>query len=279
MAQEAFEELLEIAIREDLGEAGDVTSNAIFVDQRIKAVLTAKDSGVLAGEDYFQRVFKRLDAATSVEFTVHDGSRLEFGARIARVSGLARSVLAAERIAVNFLSFLSGIATMTRACVDAAETGGRAVILDTRKTLPGYRSLSKYAVLVGGGRNHRMGLFDMAIIKDNHIDAAGSITRAVGSVRAKTGDGFRIEVECRNAREVEEALACDVDMIMLDNMDGPSCRAAVDLGKGRVPFEASGNMTIARLPEYAGTGVGFISVGALTHSVKAFDFSLTVEKE
>jgi nicotinate-nucleotide pyrophosphorylase (carboxylating) len=187
--------------------------------------------------------------------------------------------LAGERTAINFLAFLSGIATGTELFVTAAKTHGKALILDTRKTLPGYRRLSKYAVTVGGGVNHRMGLYDMILIKDNHIDAAGSLTKAVERVREKWGARFRIEVECRGIEEVKEALGAKADIIMLDNMDSGTARAAADLGKGMVKIESSGDMTLEKVAEYSPIGVDYISVGKLTHSVKAFNFSLQIKKD
>jgi nicotinate-nucleotide pyrophosphorylase (carboxylating) len=278
MNDSAFETLLDLAVREDLGDSGDVTSEAVFEGQTTVAVLKSKDSGVLAGEAYFSRCFARIDPETRVDFSVHDGAVLFPGDTVATVSGKVKSVLEAERISINFLSFLSGIASQTRLFVEAAAAAGKTAILDTRKTLPGYRVMSKYAVTVGGGRNHRMGLYDMVLIKDNHIDAAGSITRAVSLVRAKWGSRFRIEVECRNLAEVREALASAVDVIMLDNMAPGPCREAVGLGSGSVAFEASGNMSLERIAEYSAIGVDYISIGKLTHSVTAFDFSLQIRK-
>jgi len=278
MKRDDFDTLLDLAFEEDLGDRGDLTSQAIFGDERSAALLSSKDTGVLAGMDCFVRVYARLDPEVRVSALLEEGASLSPGDPVARIEGRTLSLLSGERIAINVLAFLSGIATATRSYVEAAARNGRAVILDTRKTLPGYRRLSKYAVSVGGGRNHRMGLHDMVLIKDNHIDAAGSITAAVGRVRTRWGDRFRIEVECRNAEEVEEALSAGVDIIMLDNMSVSATREALALGKGRVLFESSGDMTREKVAEYAATGVDYISVGRLTHSVKAFDFSLRVVK-
>lgn len=197
---------------------------------------------------------------------------------MAYVTGKVISVLSAERIALNFLSTLSGIATRTREYVQAARAGGKAVILDTRKTLPGYRYLSKYAVTTGGGENHRMGLYDMVMIKDNHVDAAGGITRAVRLVRQQWGSKFRIEVECRDLAEVDEAVACQVDVIMLDNMDTDEIRKAVSRVGGGIKLEASGNMDLSRIKEVSSTGVDYISAGSITKSVRALDFSLKKDK-
>lgn len=278
MLGKEFDALLELALEEDLADVGDVTSEAIFGDEICDAVLTSKDRGVLAGIELFEGVFRKIDPSVKVTRLRNDGDVLAKGDRVARLSGRTRSLLSGERTAINFLAFLSGIATGTRAYVEAARGRGKAVILDTRKTLPGYRKLSKYAVVVGGGRNHRMGLFDMVLIKDNHIDAAGSLTGAVDRVRDRWKDRFRIEVECRTLDEVREAMKAGVDVIMLDNMDSGTAAQAVALGDGKVLFESSGDMTPERVAEYAPTGVDFISVGKLTHSVKAFDFSMLIER-
>ncbi|MDA3852140.1 MAG: carboxylating nicotinate-nucleotide diphosphorylase [Spirochaetaceae bacterium] len=276
MEKDNFEEILEMALAEDLGERGDITSRAIFDDDLTAAALKSKDEGILAGIDFFRRVFERVDSRVKVTPLKQDGDWITPGENIALVKGPTFSVLEAERTAINFLSFLSGIASYTKAHVEAVGEDNKCVILDTRKTLPGYRHMSKYAVLQGGGQNHRMGLYDMVMIKDNHIDAAGSISHAVNHVRDKWGSKFRIEVECRDLQEVEEALAESVDVIMLDNMTPEEVVAAVQHGKSKVLFEASGNMDIEKIKEYAPLGIDFISVGALTHSVKAFDFSLVV---
>lgn len=276
MKDSFFEQILTMALQEDLGDVGDVTSRAIFSDHMTNAVLYSKDRGILAGAHFFRQVFNYVDSTLKVELLKNDGHILENGDKIALISGKTSSILEGERTAINFLSFLSGIASETDRCVMAAGETGGAVILDTRKTLPGYRSLSKYAVSVGGGTNHRMGLYDMVMIKDNHIDAAGSITSAVEKVRAKWGDAFEIEVECRNGDEVREAVSLGVERIMLDNMNPRETAEAVRLGNGKVLFEASGNMDCAKIREYSPTGIHFISVGGLTHSVKAFDFSLRI---
>ncbi|MBN2656450.1 MAG: carboxylating nicotinate-nucleotide diphosphorylase [Spirochaetales bacterium] len=276
MKDSYFDKILELALDEDLKEVGDITSRAIFGEEATRAVLYSKDSGVLAGIGFFQQVFERVDSSLDVRLLKKDGEILVPGDRIAEISGRTASILEAERTAINFLSFLSGIATETDKCVTAADKTGGAVILDTRKTLPGYRTLSKYAVSVGGGKNHRMGLYDMVMIKDNHIDAAGSITAAVERVRDKWNSSFEIEVECRNLDEVREAVSLGVERIMLDNMDPELCSEAVALGNGAVTFEASGNMHIEKIMKYSPTGVHFISVGGLTHSVRAFDFSLKI---
>lgn len=275
-----IEELISMALEEDLDESGDITSKAIFRDEIGKAVLTSKGVGVLAGTETFLRVFDKIDPAVRVEFLKKEGDSLEAGTRVAEIRGKIVSLLTAERTALNFISYLSGIATRTRRLVEAvsAET----TILDTRKTLPGYRKLAKYAVKLGGGSNHRMGLYDMVLIKDNHIDAAGSITEAVRRVRSSWNNTYRIEVECRTLREVREALDLEVDVIMLDNMTPETAARAAALrkeaGKASVSFEVSGNMDEKKIRDYTKIGVDYISVGSLTHSVEAFDFSMTITK-
>jgi len=276
MIDENFNNLLAMALEEDLKEVGDVTSRSIFKEEETTAVLYSKDIGILAGIEFLKKVFYQVDPSISISLFVKEGHLLSQGDKIAEIKGKTRSILEAERTAINFLSFLSGIATETDRCVSAAEESGKAVILDTRKTLPGYRLLSKYAVTVGGGRNHRIGLFDMVMIKDNHIDAAGSITAAVQKVREKWESTYSIEVECRTLDEVKEAVSLNVDIIMLDNMDPETTIQAVGMGNGDVQFEASGNMDIEKIRKYSPTGVDFLSVGKLTHSVTAFDFSLKI---
>jgi nicotinate-nucleotide pyrophosphorylase (carboxylating) len=274
MRESDYLPLLQLALREDLGDLGDITSQAVTPDGESAATLWSKDTGVLAGEEVFSAVFRAIDPDTRVHFTLHDGAALEKGRRVAEIRGRTVSVLSGERTSLNFISFLSGIATATRSVVERARASGHAVILDTRKTLPGWRALSKYAVTVGGGRNHRQGLYDMVLIKDNHVDSAGSIAEAARRVRALWGPRFTVEVECRNAAEVRDALAAGVEMIMLDNMDAEEIRHEVQKIAGRAKVEASGTMTPERIPAVSAAGVDFISVGAITHSVRSFDFSL-----
>jgi len=274
MRESDYHALLQLALSEDLGELGDITSQAVTPDEDRRATLWSKDAGVLAGEEVFAAVFRAIDPETRVEFDLHDGAMLEKDERVAEVRGKGLSILSAERTSLNFISFLSGIATATHSLVERARASGRAVILDTRKTLPGWRALSKYAVTVGGGGNHRQGLYDMVLIKDNHVDSAGSVAEAVSRVRRRWGTRFRIEVECRTTAEVTEALAAGVDMIMLDNMDAEAIRREVQRIAGRVKVEASGMMTSERIPAVSAAGVDFISVVAITHSVRSFDFSL-----
>lgn len=275
MQRSDYDHLIRSALAEDLADVGDVTSSALFGDERLVARLSCKARGVLAGAEIFATVFESVDEQTRVDFRKADGDALSPGDHVATIEGRASAVLSAERVALNFLSFLSGIATSTREYVDEAARGGRAKILDTRKTLPGYRVLSKYAVSIGGGTNHRMGLYDMVMLKDNHIDRAGSITRAVSAVRERWGTRYRIEVECRTLDDVAEARELEVDVIMLDNMSIEETRRAVALCAGSPELEASGNMNLSRVREVSAAGVDFISVGMLTHSVTGLDFSLT----
>jgi len=278
MHESDYMPLITLALREDLGELGDVTSQAVVPAGDAEATLWSKDAGVLAGEEVFRAVFAAVDGGVRVDFLLHDGAPLAKGMAVATVKGPAASLLCGERIALNFVSFLSGIATATADLVAVARAAGTAAILDTRKTLPGWRALSKYAVTVGGGRNHRMGLHDMVLIKDNHVDSAGSVTAAVRAARARWGDRFPIEVECRTDAEVREALAAGVTIILLDNMDPARIREEVALVAGRAKLEASGNMTRDRIAAVSATGVDYISVGALTHSAPALDLSLEVEE-
>lgn len=286
MTPDDYLPLVRLALREDLGDRGDITTDAVFSGEIAGALLVSKDSGILAGAEIFAAVYRELDRAISVTFQKNDGDVLQPGDTVAVVNGPVASILSGERVAINFLSFLSGIASGTKRFVDAAAAGGRAVVLDTRKTLPGYRMLSKYAVRTGGGRNHRTGLYDMVLIKDNHIDFSGSITRAVERVRSRWGREYRIEVECRTLEEVREALACRVDVVMLDNMDEKTVKEAVLLrdgpGSGHfehagIEFEASGNINLKTVGTMSGTGVDYVSVGSITHSVRCFDFSMKTE--
>lgn len=264
--------LIEMAFNEDLLDTGDITSEAIFKDEIYSYKLIAKESGILCGIEIFSAVMKFIDDSITVQNYFHDRDYINRGDIIADVSGPVVSVLKGERTALNFISHLSAIATKTAIFVKRAE--GKVVILDTRKTLPGYRELQKYAVNCGGGENHRMGLYDMVMIKDNHSDAAGGITPAVNRVKAKWGDKYKIEVETRNMEEVKEALKCGVDRIMLDNMSDADMEEAVEYIAGRAETEASGNMNLQRIISASHTGVDYISFGELTNSVKAFDFSL-----
>jgi nicotinate-nucleotide pyrophosphorylase (carboxylating) len=273
----ALDALIPLALHEDIETRGDVTSDAIFPpDARTRARIVAKSDGVIAGWFVVERVYAALDPLVNVDFHVEDGSRVTRGTLIAEIDGSARALLTGERTALNFLQRLSGIATLTRRYVDAIDGTG-ALILDTRKTTPGYRTLEKYAVRMGGAHNHRMGLYDAAMIKDNHIDAAGSIAAAVARVRAHAPD-VRIIVEVRDLDELRQTLPLNVDQILLDNMNLEQLRACVDETAGRIALEASGNMTLERVRAAAETGVNYISVGALTHSTPALDLSMQIER-
>ncbi len=264
--------LIELALKEDLQDIGDVSSIAIFDKEEDKFFLVAKDTGIICGVNIFKKVFAYVDSSVKVDFLFEDGDCISFGDHIATVSGKVVSILQAERTAINFLSHLSAISTKTNKFVK--EANGKVKILDTRKTLPGYRMLQKYAVKCGGGENHRIGLFDMAMLKDNHNDSAGGITKAVNKVRDRWGDELKIEVETRNLDEVKEALSLNINRIMLDNMSNEDTKTAVKLISNKMEVEASGNMNFDRIKSVSETGVDFISFGELTHTITAFDFSL-----
>ncbi len=266
------------ALEEDIG-SGDVTSEGLLTGgESGSARAYAKSDLVMAGIDVFGRVFRTMDKTLQVEPLVNDGNHVKAGDDIARVSGSLKNILAAERVALNFLQRMCGIATMTNRFVKAVE-GTEVRILDTRKTAPGLRFLDKYAVRVGGGMNHRFGLDRGVLIKDNHIAAAGGIREAVGRIRKCAPPAFTIEVEVRTFVEVEEALDCNVDIIMLDNMTRSEQMEAVRRIGGKALVEASGNVTLDTVADIAATGVDFISVGSLTHSVIAADISMVIEKE
>lgn len=260
------------ALEEDIG-SGDVTTNTIVpANASLRGRIVAKENGVVAGLEIARQVMLSLDQSVVFDAQVEDGTKVDRGTVLADIQGPARALLTGERIALNFLGRMSGIATLTRKFVDAV-SATKAVILDTRKTAPGLRVTDKLAVRLGGGQNHRTGLFDMVLIKDNHIDFAGSITAAVERVRA-SGTKLEIEVETRTLDNVREALALGVERILLDNMSSSTMREAVAICDGRAKLEASGNVTLENVLEVAGTGVDYISVGALTHSPKVFDVSL-----
>jgi nicotinate-nucleotide pyrophosphorylase (carboxylating) len=267
------EHLIDLALEEDAG-LGDVTSRAIFpARHRSRAVIAAKQELVLCGVEVAARVFSRLDASLKVRLLARDGDRLKQGAKALQVDGATASILTAERTALNFLQRLSGIATQA-ARYAAAVKGTGVRIVDTRKTTPGWRALEKYAVRTGGGFNHRSSLGEQVLIKDNHIAAAGSITRAVKLCRAAAAHGATIEVEAKTLPEVQQAVSAGADIILLDNMTPAQVRAAVRVIAGRARVEVSGGVTLATLRDYALPGVDIISVGALTHSVTAADLSL-----
>jgi nicotinate-nucleotide pyrophosphorylase (carboxylating) len=263
---------IKLALEEDIG-TGDATTNSIVpAEAKLRGRVVAKQDGVVAGIEVAQRVFHELNDSVIFASLVNEGALVSKRTTIAEVEGSARALLTGERAALNFLGRMSGIATLTRRFVDAV-AGTNARILDTRKTAPGLRTLDKWAVKLGGGENHRIGLFDMILIKDNHIDFAGSITSAVERARATKTD-LEIEVETRTLDDVQEALDLGVSRILLDNMRADTMKEAVALANGRAKLEASGNVTIENVLEVARTGVDYISVGALTHSAKVFDVSL-----
>ncbi len=268
-----IDDIIASALAEDIGD-GDVTSmHTITADARHEGRFLAKASGVVAGLVVAERVFRALQPDIEFESSAADGDRVERSEDLAWVRGNGRAILTGERVALNFMQRMSGIATATRRYVDAV-AGTNAVILDTRKTMPGLRVLDKWAVELGGGQNHRFGLYDMAMIKDNHIAAVGGITAAVERIRQGDVRHRPIEVEVTNLDELKEALKLSVDRIMLDNMDTETMRQAVALTSGRTPLEASGNVSLQTVTAIAATGVDYISVGSLTHSVIALDISL-----
>lgn len=266
-----IDRVVENGLREDIA-GGDVTTDVLFdAGQMGRGVFRAKQGGVIAGLPIAERVFAQFDSSVRFESRVSDGDSAKAGTVIAEASGLVRSLLTGERLALNLLQRMSGIATLSRKYVDAI-AGLPVTILDTRKTAPGLRYLDKYAVRCGGATNHRLNLNELAMVKDNHLKAAGGITKAVAKLRA--GANIRIEVECANLDQVREALAAGADIIMLDNMDVATMREAVKLIAKRAQVEASGNISLENVRAVAETGVDFISIGKLTHSVAALDISM-----
>lgn len=274
--KQQIKQIIKAALAEDIG-TGDVTTEAtVNPKKKGRAQAIAKDDFVVAGIDVFEATFKCLDKKIKVKKVIADGCRARKGVIIAEVEGRLSAILQAERVALNLFQRMSGIATLTAKYTEAVR-GTKAKILDTRKTAPGLRVLDKMAVRLGGGMNHRIGLYDGVLIKDNHIEAAGGITAAVLAERRHLLRKLKIEVETKNMQEVKEALACGVDIIMLDNMTNSAMRKAVDYIAGRALTEASGNVNLQRVREIAATGVDFISIGELTHSVRAADISLKVK--
>jgi nicotinate-nucleotide pyrophosphorylase (carboxylating) len=272
----AVDDLIRRALSEDIGD-GDVTTAAtVAADARGRGVLLAKARLVVAGLDVAQRTFELVakDARVAVVRHVADGDLVQAGTRLATIDGPAAALLTGERTALNLLQRLSGIATATRAYVDAAR--GRITVLDTRKTTPTLRALEKYAVRTGGGTNHRFGLFDLILIKDNHVRLAGGVARAVAAAR-RAAPGLTIEVEAQSVEEAAQAADAGADIILLDNLSVADLRAAVAVVAGRAKTEISGGVTLERIPELATTGADYVSVGALTHSVQAADISLEIE--
>lgn len=269
-----YREIVRRALDEDIG-SGDVTTEAtVGADRRARGVFLVKADCVVAGLDVALEAFRLLDPGIGATVHRRDGDRCQAGEEIAEVSGPARALLVGERTALNFLQRLSGIATRARRFVDAA--GGRIVVLDTRKTTPGLRVLEKYAVRAGGAANHRAGLFDAVLIKDNHIRLAGGVAEAIARMR-ESRPGMPIEIEAQSLDEVDAALAAGVEILLVDNMSTEEIRAAVTRARGRAKVEISGGVTLERIPELAATGADFVSVGALTHSAPAVDISFELE--
>lgn len=272
----AIEPLIEAGLQEDIG-TGDLTTNLLIpADTKTQAIWVAKASGIVAGLQVAEAVFKRLDPQVEFKPKIQDGDPVVPAQLIATIDGTYRALLTGERLALNFVQRMSGIATETARYAEALAPFNTC-ILDTRKTIPGHRLLDKYAVKTGGGTNHRIGLFDMVLIKDNHISVAGGITNAVKAIQSQIDKTIKIEVETTNLDEVQEALAMKVDIIMLDNMDNATMSEAVRIINGRAKVEASGNMNLQRIKEVAATGVDYISIGALTHSVTALDISQKIK--
>ncbi|HSN76058.1 MAG TPA: carboxylating nicotinate-nucleotide diphosphorylase [Anaerolineae bacterium] len=272
---EQIDQIIRNALAEDIGDGDVTTLNTIPESAVLAGRFLAKADGVIAGLAAAWRVFELLDPRVQVTEFMHDGDRVQAGQIIATISGPGRALLTGERVALNLMQRMAGIATLTRRYVDAV-AGTQAVILDTRKTAPGLRALDKWAVRLGGGQNHRIGLYDMAMIKDNHIAAVGGIAEAVRRVRAGDPRGRPIEVEVTDLEQLREALDQPIDRILLDNMSLEQMREAVQIAAGRIPLEASGNVNLDTVAAIAATGVDFISSGALTHSVKALDVSLDI---
>ena len=276
LSQKYIDDIIYTALDEDINYIDVTTDNLICNEERSEAMLIAKDSGIICGIDIAARVFDLAGGDVEKEILACDGTYVHTGDIIAKFRGSTRTLLKGERTALNILQHMSGVATATNKCVRLVE-GTKARITDTRKTLPGLRRLQKYAVTVGGGKNHRYNLSDGAMLKDNHIDAYGSITAAVSRLRERMGHMVKVEVEVRNFDELQEALDCGCEIIMLDNMSLRDMKMAVSVAGGKALLEASGNITSKNIREVAETGVDIISLGALTHSVKCFDISMKIK--
>lgn len=263
------------ALSEDVG-SGDLTALLTPAEQRAQAHVICRQAAVICGQPWFEACFRKLDPAVSISWSVAEGARVTAGARVCEVRGQARALLTAERAALNFLQTLSAVATATRRYVEAV-AGTRAKIVDTRKTLPGLRVAQKYAVRVGGGLNHRMGLYDAVLLKENHIAAAGGIRAALAAAQKAAPPGVWIQVEVENLQQLREALDTGAKMILLDNMSTNQMREAVKLAAGRAEVEASGGITLENVRAIAETGVDRISIGSLTKDIRAVDFSMRFE--
>lgn len=272
-----IDDIIKRAIKEDINYI-DVTTDYLIDDELVSSArYVSKDDGVLCGIEIAMRVFELLDSSVKYEILIHDGQKVKKGDIIAVIHGKVKTLLKGERTALNLVQHLSGIATQTNKCAELIK-GTKASVADTRKTLPGLRSLQKYAVTVGGGKNHRYNLSDCAMLKDTHLDAYGSITNAVNALREHLGHTVKIEVETTNLDEVKEALEVGAELIMLDNMSCEQMTEAVSICGGKALLEASGNVTEETIKSIAETGVDIISIGALTHSVKCFDISMKMDK-
>jgi nicotinate-nucleotide pyrophosphorylase (carboxylating) len=273
MWRENLDSLIEMALQEDIPK-GDITSESIIPQESIsRAIILAKEDGILAGIRVAERVFKKIDPSVSFRIHRRDGGEIKKGDKLADLKGPSISLLKGERTALNFLQRLSGIATTTSMFVQAL-ANTKTKVLDTRKTTPGLRSLEKYAVKMGGGKNHRLNLSEMVMIKDNHLKITRSLSEAVRLARKKIKSGIKIEVETTNLEQVQEAVESGADIIMLDNMSLDRMKKVVDWVKGKVPLEVSGNINIVKAKKIAQIGVDYISVGALTHSYKSLDISM-----
>lgn len=267
------EHLIRCALSEDIGE-GDITSRAIFSEDDVsRGAIVSRQDGIVCGREMVRYVFEILDPRVTVVSNVSDGDTIGPGSEVLSVQGPTISVLSGERTALNFIQRMTGIATRTSSVVSLL-AGTGICLLDTRKTAPGYRLLDKYAVKTGGGTNHRMGLYDMVMIKDNHIRAAGGIDKAVRMVRENYGARYQVEVEAANLDEARDAVSSGADIIMLDNMEPAMIKEAVEIINRKARIEVSGNMNEARIAQIRGLAVDYISMGSLTHSVTAFDLSM-----
>lgn len=271
-----IDDLIKKALLEDINYVDVTTDYLVSDDATTTAKFIAKDDGVLAGIKIAMRTFELLDDKIMFEIFINDGQKVKKGDLIAKMTGKTKALLKGERTALNLLQHMSGIATATNKCVELV-SGTNASIVETRKTLPGLRPIQKYSVVAGGGKNHRYNLSDCAMLKDNHIDAYGSLTNAVLALREKIGHTTKIEVEVRNFDELNEALKVGADIIMLDNMNCEMMSEAVRITNGKAVLEASGNVTEENIAKIAQTGVDVISLGALTHSVKCFDISMKID--
>lgn len=275
LSENIIDNFIEMAIKEDVKDGDITTSLVVSNDKRAKAFIEFKEEGILAGLSIAEKVFHRFDKDLSFTAFNKDGDYILGKGVVAKIEGKAAPILTAERTALNFLQYLSGIATSTRKYTDQL-IGTKTVLLDTRKTLPGWRALAKYAVLIGGGKNHRQGLFDAILIKNNHLKFTSSITEAINRAKNNGKSELEIEVEVENLVQFEEALKAGADIIMLDNMTPEDIKKAVVMACGKVKTEISGGVNLENIKKYAHLGADFISVGALTHSVKALDIHLNV---